>query len=124
MKYIDADALIDYLQYNLGLLGKPDVEKEPIAHGCYIVLEDMLMRILTTHTADVVEVRQITEKIIRKKSEIIEYWKNNVKQYRAMQGYCDIEHDTDNFLRGYNEAVEDVLAILDGARMDGDDDGV
>lgn len=56
-KYIDADALIDYLQYNLGLLGKPDVEKEPIAHGCYIVLEDMLVRILTTHTADVVEVR-------------------------------------------------------------------
>ena len=56
-RYIDADALIVYLQYNLGLLGKPDVEKEPIAHGCYIVLEDMLVRILTTHTADVVEVR-------------------------------------------------------------------
>lgn len=56
-RFIDADALIDYLQYNLGLLGKPDVDKEPIAHGCYIVLEDMLVRILTTHTADVVEVR-------------------------------------------------------------------
>lgn len=67
-------------------------------------------------------VKEFTEKIIRKKSEIIEYWKNNVKQYRAMQGYSDIEHDTDNFLRGYNEAVEDMLAILDGARMDGDED--
>lgn len=59
-RYIDADALIDYLQYNLGLLGKPDVEKEPIAHGCYIVLEDMLVRVFTTHTADVVEVRHGT----------------------------------------------------------------
>ena len=31
-----------------------------------------------------------------------------------MQGYSDIEHDVDNFLRGYNEAVEDILAILGG----------
>ena len=28
------------------------------------------------------------------------------------QGYSNIEHDVDNFLRGYNEAVEDMLAIL------------
>jgi hypothetical protein len=120
MRYIDADALVDYLQYNLGLLGKPDVDKEPIAHGCYIVLEDMLVRILTTHTADVVEVEKVSEQIIRKKAEVTEYWKNDVKQYRTSKGYSDIEHDTDNFLRGYNEAVEDMLAILDGARMDGD----
>ncbi|MBQ5601818.1 MAG: hypothetical protein IIU77_03225 [Clostridia bacterium] len=67
-------------------------------------------------------VKEFTEKIIRKKSEIIEYWKNDVKQYRALKGYSDIEHDADNFLRGYNEAVEDMLAILDGARTDGDED--
>jgi hypothetical protein len=122
MRYIDADALVDYLQYNLGLLGKPDADKEPIAHGCYIVLEDMLVRILTTHTADVVEVEKVSEQIIRKKAEVTEYWKNDVKQYRALKDYSDIEHDTDNFLRGYNEAVEDMLAILGGARMDGDED--
>lgn len=63
-------------------------------------------------------VKEFTEKIIRKKSEIIEYWKNDVKQYRAMKGYSDIEHDVDNFLRGYNEAVEDMLAILDERRKD------
>jgi hypothetical protein len=67
-----------------------------------------------TPTADVVEVVDVGKRILLKKFEITNYWKNNVKQYRAMQGYCDIEHDTDNFLRGYNEAVEDMLAILDG----------
>lgn len=65
-------------------------------------------------------VKEFAEKIIRRKAEVTEYWKNDVKQYRALKGYSDIEHDTDNFLRGYNEAVEYMLAILDGARMDGD----
>lgn len=65
-------------------------------------------------TADVVEVKAVSEQIIRKKAEVSDYWLNNVKQYRATQGYADIEHDADNFLRGYNEAVEDMLAILDG----------
>ena len=56
----------------------------------------------------------IIEQIIRKKAEVSDYWQNDVKQYRAMQGYSNIEHDVDNFLRGYNEAVVDILAILDG----------
>lgn len=73
-------------------------------------------------TADVVEVDDISKKIIRKKAEVSEYWQNDVKHYRATKGYSGIEHDVDNFLRGYNEAVEDVLAILDGARKDGDED--
>lgn len=62
---------------------------------------------------DMVEVDDISEQIIRKKSEVGDYWKKDVKRYRAMQGYSNIEHDVDNFLRGYNEAVEDILAILD-----------
>lgn len=66
-----------------------------------------------TVISDMVEV-DIIEKIIRKKADVSNYWQNNVKQYRAMQGYSDIEHDVDKFLRGYNEAVEDILAILDG----------
>ena len=67
----------------------------------------------TTVISDMVEVDDISEQIIRKKAEVSNYWQNDVKQYRAMQGYSDIEHDVDNFLRGYNEAVEDILAILD-----------
>ena len=63
--------------------------------------------------ARLVDVDDISEKIIRKKAEVSDYWQNDVKQYRAMQGYSDIEHDVDNFLRGYGEAVEDILAILD-----------
>ena len=66
-----------------------------------------------TVISDIVEV-DIIEKIIRKKADVSNYWQNKVKQYRAMQGYSNIEHDVDNFLRGYNEAVEDILAILDG----------
>ena len=65
-----------------------------------------------TVISDIVEV-DIIEKIIRKKDDVSNYWQNYVKQYRAMQGYSNIEHDVDNFLRGYNEAVEDILAILD-----------
>lgn len=64
--------------------------------------------------AEMVEVDDISELIIRKKAEVSDYWQNDVKKYRAIQGYSDIEHDVDNFLRGYNEAVEDILAILDG----------
>lgn len=67
-----------------------------------------------TVISDLVEVDDISEQIIRKKSQVSDYWQNDVKQYRAMQGYSDIEHDVDNFLRGYNEAVKDILAILDG----------
>ena len=67
-----------------------------------------------TVISNMVEVDNISEQIIIKKSQVSDYWQNDVKQYRAMQGYSDIEHDIDNFLRGYNEAVEDILAILDG----------
>lgn len=98
-RYIDADELIDHLQYNLGLLGKPDVEKEPIAHGCYIVLEDMLVRILTTHTADVVEVRRGK-------------WTENKTEY-FLYGCSLCGYRVDN---EYNFCPEC------GARMDGDED--
>lgn len=63
--------------------------------------------------ADFAEVDKFSEQIIRKQVEVSDYWKKDVASYSAMQGYSDIEHDTDNFLRGYNEAVEDMLAILE-----------
>ena len=68
----------------------------------------------TTVISDMVEVDDISEQIIRKKSKVSDYWQHDVKQYRAMKGYPNIDHDVDNFLGGYNEAVEDILAILDG----------
>ena len=74
----------------------------------------LLEAILNAPPADVAPVEMITEKIIRKKAEIHDFWIKDVKQYRAMQGYSDIERDVDNFLRGYNEAVDDIIAILDG----------
>ena len=70
-----------------------------------------------TVISDIVEV-DIIEKIIRKKADVSNYWQNYVKQYRAMQGYSNIEHDVDKFLRGYNEAVEDILAILDDTQKE------
>ena len=69
-------------------------------------------------TADVVEVETVSERIIRKQTETSDYWQNDVKQYRASKGYSNIEHDVDNFLRGYNEAVEDMLAILDERKVE------
>ena len=77
----------------------------------------MDMHIEDASTADVVEVETVSERIIRKQTETSDYWQNDVKQYRASKGYSNIEHDVDNFLRGYNEAVEDMLAILDERKV-------
>lgn len=117
-RYIDADALAERLRlqyckdcdnYNGIRCGSCDID------FVFDMVED-------APTAEVAEVDDLSKQIILKKAEVTEYWKNDVKQYRASKGYSDIEHDVVNFLRGYNEAVEDMLAILDGARMDGDED--
>ena len=105
-RYIDAEELRNRVKIQTNPYGKPTLEYES---GLKV-----LAMIDQFSTADVVEVKKISEQIIRKKAVVSDYWQNDVKRYRAMQGYSDIEHDTDNFLRGYNEAVEDILAILDG----------
>ena len=69
---------------------------------------------------DFVEVETVEEQIIRKKSEVSDYWQNCVRNYRALQSYSLIEHEVDTFLRGYNEAVDDMLAILYGNQKDGE----
>lgn len=56
--------------------------------------------------------RDATEKIIRKKAKVNDYWQRDVRNYRMAKGYSYNERDVDNFLRGYNEAVEDMLLIL------------
>lgn len=65
---------------------------------------------------ELVDADETLERIFRKKMAVGNYWQNDVKQYRATQGYDDIEHDVENFLRGYNEAVNDIIAIVDDLR--------
>ena len=112
-EYIDKQELLSLLEKKI----KADNERQ------MVVIDNDFIDLVNDATVinDMVEVADVSEQIIRKKAEVSEYWKNNVKQYRTSKGYSDIEHDADNFLRGYNEAVEDMLAILDGVRKDGDD---
>ena len=109
-EYIDKQELLDLLENKI----KADNERRmAVVNSDFIDLVND-----ATVISDMVEVDDISEQIIRKKSEVSDYWQNDVKRYRAMQGYSDIEHDVDNFLRGYNEAVEDILAILDGTQKE------
>lgn len=105
-EYVDKQELLDLLEKKI----KADNERRMA-----VVDRDFIDLVNdATVISDMVEVDDISEQIIRKKSEVGDYWQNDVKQYRAMQGYSDIEHDVDNFFRGYNEAVKDILTILDG----------
>ena len=105
-EYIDKQELLSLLEKKI----KADNERRMV-----VIDRDFIDLVNdTTVISDMVEVDDISEQIIIKKSQVSDYWQNDVKQYRAMQGYSNIEHDVDNFLRGYNEAVEDILAILDG----------
>ena len=105
-EYVDKQELLDLLKKKI----KADNERRMA-----VVDRDFIDLVNdATVISDIVEVDDISEQIIRKKAEVSDYWQNDVKRYRAMQGYSNIEHDTDNFLRGYNEAVEDILAILEG----------
>ena len=109
-EYIDKQELLSLLEKKI----KADNERR------MAVIDNDFIDLVNDATviSDMVEVDDISEQIIRKKAEVSNYWQNDVKQYRAMQGYSDIEHDVDNFLRGYNEAVEDILAILDDTQKE------
>ena len=105
MEYVNKKELLDLLEKKI----KADNERRMA-----VVDRDFIDLVNdATVISDMVEIDDISVQIIRKKAEVIDYWKNDVKQYRAMQGYSNIEHDIDNFLRGYNEAVEDFLGILE-----------
>ena len=105
-EYVDKQELLDLLEKKI----KADNERQMA-----VVDRDFIDLVNdATVVCDMVEVDDISEKIILKKVKVSDYWQNDVKQYRAMKGYSDIEHDVDNFLRGYNEAVNDILTILDG----------
>lgn len=104
-EYVDKQELLDLLEKKI----KADNERR------MAVVDRDFIDLLNDATVigGIVEVDDVSEQIIRKKVEVSDYWQNDVKSYRAMKGYSNIEHDVDNFLRGYNEAVEDILAILD-----------
>lgn len=61
------------------------------------------------------EYEDVHIKIIIKRAEVSNYWQNYVKSHRATKAYGDIENAVDNFLRGYNEAIQDVIDILDAS---------
>ena len=56
---------------------------------------------------------KILAEIILKRESVRDYWINDVKAYRGTGEYAKIENAVDNFLRGYNEAVDDTIAILE-----------
>ena len=56
---------------------------------------------------------KILAEIILKRESVRDYWINDVKAYRGKGEYAKIENAVDNFLRGYNEAVDDTIAILE-----------
>lgn len=62
--------------------------------------------------SDIVNVDVIRERVIKRRAELTDYWLKDVERYRATSGYDQFKRDIDNFLRGYNEAVEDILYIL------------
>lgn len=109
-EYIDKQELLESLEKKI----KEDNERRmAVVDSDFIALVND-----ATVVYDVVEVDDIIKYIILKKVAVSDYWQKDVKEYRAMQGYSDIEHDVDNFLRGYNEAVNDILTILDEWRKD------
>ena len=105
-EYVDKQELLDLLEKKI----KAESERR------MAVIDNDFIDLVNDATviSYMVEVDDIREQIIRKKAKVSDCWQNDVKKYRATQGYSNIEHDVDNFLRGYNEAVEDILAILDG----------
>lgn len=121
-RYIDADALKARMLSYYGCVNentaKENYRGETLMN--YEVADMIEDCIDNAPTADVVEVENVSDQIIRKKAEVRDYWLNDVKRYRAAQGYADIETAVDNFLRGYGEAVEDMLAILDEERISRD----
>jgi hypothetical protein len=108
-RYIDADLLTDKLE---------ELQFDAPVIAPVMKILNVIELVEYQPTADVVEVETFSERIIRKQTETSDYWQNDVKQYRTNKGYSNIEHDVDNFLRGYNEAVEDMLAILDERKVE------
>lgn len=70
-----------------------------------------------TWFGDTVNIDDIREKVIQKRAEISDYWLNDLKKFQKTSGYDLFERNIANFLRGYNEAVEDILYILGMSKL-------
>lgn len=60
-----------------------------------------------------------------KQNEHREHWMETLNRHRCTEAYKDHEWSIDNWLRGYGEAVQDILAINQNflKELVGDDDG-
>ena len=67
--------------------------------------------------AEYIDTDLLSVKVIRKQCKTEDYLINDVKAYRGAKAYSEIEHAVDNFLRGYHEAMQDVLDIIDEKHM-------
>ena len=59
------------------------------------------------------KLEEISTKIIIKNAKVQDEWFAYLNRNRCFPEYPKIEKDVDNWLRGYNEAVDDALAVLD-----------
>lgn len=55
----------------------------------------------------------VEEALFAKWEKERQHWIEYLKQYRATKEYSSKEQAVDNWLRGYGEAVEDLLAIME-----------
>ena len=60
-----------------------------------------------------------------KQNEHREHWMETLNRHRGTEAYKDYEWSIDNWLRGYGEAVQDILAINQNflKELEGEDDG-
>lgn len=56
---------------------------------------------------------EVEEALFAKREKERQHWIEYLKQYRATKEYSSKEQAVDNWLRGYGEAVEDFLAIME-----------
>ena len=73
--------------------------------------------------------REFAEKVEKelfiKQNEHRDHWMETLNRHRGTEVYKDYEWSVDNWLRGYGEAVQDILAINQNflKKLEGEDDG-
>ena len=70
-------------------------------------------------------VERLEKELFIKQNERREHWMETLNQHRCTKAYKDYEWSIDNWLRGYGEAVQDILAINQNflKELVGEDDG-
>lgn len=68
---------------------------------------------------------RLKKELFIKQNEHRDHWMETLNQHRGTEAYKDYEWSIDNWLRGYGEAVQDILAINQNflKELVGEDDG-